>query len=199
MKKTTRGTYDSKHNGVVGIVKWHDNHCVTIATNYDSVYAMGKAKRWSSAKRALVKVPQPNVINHYNSHMGVVDILDSFMANYRPTFRSKKWWWPLFLNGINMLVVAAWRIHVELGRTFDQLSFRRYIVRSLMNSVNSNTAATGPNPRPMEEVRTDGVSHHLVSNDKQARYRFCMKNCRLKCMKCDVPLHLHCEQNHHSE
>ena len=86
-------------------------------------------KRWSVAKKAAIEVPQPTVVNN-NCHMGGVDILDSFMANYRPTFRSKKWWWPLFLNGLNMLVVAAWKLHVEVGGKFDQLAFRRYIVRS---------------------------------------------------------------------
>jgi hypothetical protein len=97
-----------------------------------------------------------------------------------------------------MLVVAAWRIHVEVGGTFDQLSFRRFIVRSLMHSVKSSTIPTGPGARSLDEVRKDGLNHHLVSNEKQARCRLCMKNCRLKCTKCDVPLHLHCEQDFHA-
>ena len=46
-------------------------------------------KRWSVAKKAAIEVPQPTVVNNYNCHMGGVDMLDSFMANYRPTFRSK--------------------------------------------------------------------------------------------------------------
>jgi len=199
MKKTPRGTHDSKSDGIVGVVKWHDNQCVSVATNYDSVSDLGKVKRWSAAAKSMVELPQPTVVNSYNRHMGGVDILDSFMANYRPTFRSKKWWWPLFLNGVNMLVVAAWRLHVELGGTFDQLSFRRHVVRSLMNSVTSNVPSTGPSSRPLADVRKDGVSHHIVSNDKQARCRLCMKNCRLKCTKCDVPLHLHCEQVYHAQ
>ena len=35
LKKTPRGTHDSKCDGIVGAVKWHDNQCVAIATNYD--------------------------------------------------------------------------------------------------------------------------------------------------------------------
>jgi len=199
MKKTPRGTHDSKCDGIVGIVKWHDNQCVTVATNYDSVDTVGKVKRWSVANKAAIEVPQPTVVNNYNCHMGGVDMLDSFMANYRPTFRSKKWWWPLFLNGLNMLVVAAWKLHVEVGGKFDQLAFRRYIVRSLMHSVNPSAVQAGPGPRPLDEVRKDGLHHHLSRNDKQARCRVCMKNCRMKCTKCDVPLHIHCELAYHTQ
>ena len=198
MKKTPRGTSDSKCDGVVGAVKWHDNQCVTVATNYESLEAMGRARRWSSAKKALVDISQPVLINSYNSHMGGVDILDSFMANYRPVIRSKKWWWPLFVNAINMAVVAAWKVHTEVGGTFDQLSFRRHIVRCLLQDVQSPRKLTGPGTRPLDDVRTDGVQHHLVSNEKQARCRLCMKNCRLRCDKCDVPLHLHCERQYHA-
>ena len=199
MKKTPRGTHDSKCDGVVGVVKWHDNQCVTVATNYDSVDTVGKVKRWSVAKKAAIEVPQPTVVNSYNCHMGGVDMLDAFMANYRPTFRSKKWWWPLFLNGVNMLVVAAWKLHVEVGGKFDQLAFRRYIVRSLMHSVNTSAPSAGPGPRPLDEIRRDGLNHHLSRNDKQARCRLCMKNCRMKCTKCDVPLHIHCELDYHAQ
>jgi len=46
-------------------------------------------KRWSVSKKAAIEVPQPTVVNNYNCHMGGVDMLDSFMANYRPKFRSK--------------------------------------------------------------------------------------------------------------
>ena len=94
-------------------VKWNDNQCVTVATNFSTVEPLHKAKRWSSAKKASIDLPQPAVVHEYNLHMGGVDILDRFMSNYRPVFRSKKWWWPLFINGLNMAVVAAWRLHVE--------------------------------------------------------------------------------------
>ena len=91
-------------------------------------------KRWSMAKKAAIEVS-----NNYNCHMGGVDMLMS--VGKLPTDISfKKWWWPLFLNGLSMLDVAAWKLHVEVGGKFDQLAFRRYIVRSLMHSVNPSAA-----------------------------------------------------------
>lgn len=198
MRKTERGTFDTKSDGVVSVVKWHDNQCVTVATNYDTLASVGKVRRWSAAKKTSVDVQQPTVVTNYNLHMGGVDLLDSFMANYRPAFRSKKWWWPLLMNSINMMVVASWRLHVECGGSFDQLNFRRYIVRVLMQSPTQRAPLTGPGTIPMAEIRTDGIDHHLVTADKQRRCKMCTKNARLMCVKCNVALHLHCEQEFHS-
>lgn len=75
-----------------------------------------------------------------------------------------------------MMVVASWRLHVELGGSFDQLMFSRYIVRILIQSATQMTPLTGPGTIPMNEVRTDGVGHHLVTSEKQRRYKMCMKN-----------------------
>ncbi|KRZ02335.1 PiggyBac transposable element-derived protein 1 [Trichinella zimbabwensis] len=46
--------------------------------------------------------------------MGGVDTLDEVLSSYRPLLRSKKWWWNLFSNALNVAVVAAWRLHSEL-------------------------------------------------------------------------------------
>jgi len=39
-----RGTHDGKCDGFVVIVKWHDNRCVAVATNYDSVNTVDSVK-----------------------------------------------------------------------------------------------------------------------------------------------------------
>jgi hypothetical protein len=185
MKREERGVFDVKCDKQVMAVKWHDNQCVTVASNYDSVQPVGTAKRWSSSKKALTDLPQPAVVGSYNAHMGGVDIynahmggvdiLDRFMANYRPAFRSKKWWWPLFLNGICMAAVAAWRLHVELGGSFDQLAFRRYLVRTLLQRSDKPRAVlSGPSSKPVDDVRYDGMQHHLVQNDKHRQDADCV-------------------------
>ncbi|XP_029454806.1 piggyBac transposable element-derived protein 3-like [Rhinatrema bivittatum] len=194
MKKKERGCFDAVCDGHVLAVKWHDNQCVIVASNYNNIEPLGKARRWSKARKCPVDLPQPAVIGLYNTHMGEVDILDRYMANYRPVFHSKKWWWPLFVNGINMAVVAAWRLHVEVGGTFDHLEFRRDIVRTLLQlSEHRTPSKSGPSSRPVSDVRFDGYNHHLTSSEKQGRCRMCKKNSRLVSTKCRVPLHLHCE------
>src|SRR5208282_5102055 len=42
---------------------------------------------------------------------------------YHPMLRSKRWCWPYFFNGINMIGIAAWRIHREVGGKMSQLEF----------------------------------------------------------------------------
>ena len=62
-----------------------------------------------------------------------------------------------------MLVVAAWKLHVEVGGKFDQLAFRRFFDAFREPEC---SAQAGPRPRPPDEVRKDGLNHHLSRNDK---------------------------------
>lgn len=55
MRKTERGTFYAQSDGVVSAVKWHDNQCVTVVTNYDMVSSVNKVKRWSVAKKTSVE------------------------------------------------------------------------------------------------------------------------------------------------
>ena len=70
--------------------------------------------------KGKVSVDQPKVISEYNKGMGGVDLLDMLLGSYRPNLRSKKWWWPLFANALNIAVVAAFKIHQKV--CVDQLS-----------------------------------------------------------------------------
>ena len=106
MKKKDRGIHDAQSDSKVVAVKWYDNQCVTLASNFQEVTPMGKARRWCAAKKGPVDIPQPALIGSYNAHMGGVDLLDRFLSSYRPIFRAKKWWWPLFLNCINCSSLA---------------------------------------------------------------------------------------------
>ncbi|KRY08585.1 hypothetical protein T12_9365 [Trichinella patagoniensis] len=54
-----------------------------------------------------------DIVRRYNTSMGSVDISDK-LSSYRPRLRSKKFWWNLFSNALNLAVVAAWRLHREL-------------------------------------------------------------------------------------
>ena len=197
MKKLERGVYDSKGDKRVSAVKWNDNQCVVVATNYADVNTMTKTKRWNSSVKKLVEVPQPTVVASYNAHMGGVDLVDRFLSDYRPVVVSKKWWWVLFSNFINLKMVAAWRLHVFCGGTFDQLSFRRFVVRQLMQSSRSIVPATGPSITPLDVIRYDGNGHFLESSN-QLRCKLCKSNARLKCVKCNVHLHLYCAMKYHT-
>ena len=75
-------------DGTVYIVKWHDNTVVTIASNWESHTPIHKIRRW--VKEGVKEVPQPHLINSYNTGMGGVDLMDRLLEAYHLTIRDKK-------------------------------------------------------------------------------------------------------------
>ncbi|KRZ79515.1 hypothetical protein T10_7970 [Trichinella papuae] len=95
-----------------------------------SVFELVMASRFftlENARKKHVDITEPNIIRQYNQYMGGVD------------------WWNLFLHTLNMAVVAAWKLHMELHTaTTDQLShleFRREITIHLLHA------------RPLDDVQ----------------------------------------------
>ena len=54
-----------------------------------------------------------NVIDDYNNNMNQVDIADQLRGQYRPDrwMRHKKWWWAIFIWGIGVVRVNAYKIY----------------------------------------------------------------------------------------
>ncbi len=101
--------------------------------------------------------------------MGCVDTTNLFIVNYRCGIRGKKWYWPLFINAIAIIRVAAWRLMIASnnGRAkMDQLFFLREVVKGLAS-------------RNRVEVPQGAVSrcrdHAQVLADKQGRCKVCEK------------------------
>lgn len=84
---------------------------VTIVTNNGTILPLVNAKRYSRKERKEVVISQTNVISAYNKHMGGVDLHDNAIANYRIKIQGKKWWWPLFTNIIDSVIVNSWKLH----------------------------------------------------------------------------------------
>ncbi|KAH9378170.1 hypothetical protein HPB48_013284 [Haemaphysalis longicornis] len=65
--------------------------------------------------------------------MGGVDLLDETANNYRIGIRSKKWWWVLFTQMLNISVVNAWRIHqMSSENRLDLLTFTTLLTRHVL-------------------------------------------------------------------
>jgi hypothetical protein len=69
------------------------------------------AKKYNRKEKKTVSIPQPKVIADYNQHMGCVDLHDIGICNYRINVKGKKWWWPLFVNLIDSVIVNSWKIY----------------------------------------------------------------------------------------
>lgn len=198
LARQSRGTFDFLCDGDVLAVKWNDNKCVCVATNYDDIHPTATATRYSQKERKRVPVPQPRVIQQYNKHMGGVDLLDRFISDYRPCLHGKKWYWPLLSNTLVTLRVAAWRLYTELGSQppLDQLQFTRLIVQGLLTKKLVTRERPGPSGALVFHSK-EGHGHHLVPLGKQSRCRQCNKNTRMKCQMCSVALHIHCSVAYH--
>ena len=190
MKRRDRGSFDFRSDKKVYIVKWHDNSVVSLASNcltHEPVQTVNRRVKGNSN----VAVTQPHIVKRYNEGMGGVDLMDRLLSSYRPLVRGKKWWWSLFINVINVSVVAAWRIHcASTANSLTHLAFRRQIVLSLVKGSSPERPQTGGGhsvdlPR---DVRFDGASHDRQVCS-QGRCKVCHKNTRYKCVKCNIRLH----------
>jgi DNA excision repair protein ERCC-6 len=192
-KKENRGFHDYRSNGSVEFVRWNDNSVVTIGSNHLSHSPLGKAKRYSRKDKKRVDISQPHLIKRYNEGMGGVDLLDRLLGTYRPQLRSKKWWWNLFSNGLNMALVASWRLHCEIHEKSQQLShleFLRSVTQVLLQLNDKISPKPGPKAKLSMEVRISD-DHYLISTT-QGRCAECMKNTKKKCFGCDKRLHQNC-------
>ena len=115
--------------------------------------------------------------------MGGADLLDRFISQYRPTINGKKWYWPLFLNCLQMLSIAFWRIHcaVSQKKQLDILDFKRSVVVEILNK--PKTCLSGPSGI---RILTNSGSHYPMPAEKHGSCAFCKRNSRRKCLGCNV-------------
>ena len=115
--------------------------------------------------------------------MGGVDLLNRFISQYRPTFQAKKWYWPLFVNCIEMLTVAAWRLHVnfETSSRLDFLEFIQSVVGSFLKT--SNSESSGPNERIIINTKCWSAPTCQRENSRTLQ-KNTIKNVMLACILC---------------
>src|ERR1700761_927966 len=134
----------------------------TVASNHFAVSPVQTAKRRVKGNRDH-EVKQPFLIKQYNQGMGGMDLLGSMLSSYRPRLRSKKWWWNLFSNGLNMAVVAAYPFYQYLhpDEVITHLSFRRTVTMSLLKSQAPRVRLGGLTAPTVNTIRFDGINHIL--------------------------------------
>lgn len=145
---------------------------------------------------------RPNVVGQYNKYMGGVDKLDWNIQKYRIKFRGKKWYFPLFTNAIDLIVVNAYALYTASNGNISSLDFSRFIARTYLKkdsfsnpkiSGRPSTGAIRKNRIP-EDVRFDPIGHIIESTleGKQRKCAICNTNVRKQCKKCNIGLHLEC-------
>ena len=209
MKKEERGSYDSAFdtNEEILFVRWSDNKCVCIGTNYDTIEPVHKVKRWQSEIKAKGEISQPNVVKSYSTHMRGVDHHDWLAAKYATSLRGKKWYWPIFTRILDMAVVNAWIIHKFVHEGKDQLNlitFRREIcvpylkLGDVSGGLGKKSYVTSPSTT-IADARYDGKGHVIAKMEKQRRCqgKLCTRKPKTYCLKCNITLCIECFATYH--
>ena len=122
--------------------------------------------------------------------------MDCLPEAYCPTIRSKKWYWPLFINLLNTTEFAEWKIHCKIAdKKITHIDLRRQVTLCLLkvqhHEIESSVAAELP-----LDVCFNGVNHFLGPATTQGRCKVC-KKCNIhvhgECSKtCFKTYHTHC-------
>ncbi|XP_031350462.1 piggyBac transposable element-derived protein 3-like [Photinus pyralis] len=204
LKKTSRGSYDMCYckNSCTFLCRWNDNSVVTLVSNCEGVEPMQQAKRYSFKESKSITINQPKLIKSYNENMGGTDRMDQNVAYYRTSIRSKKWYWPLVIWGLDVAVTNSWVLYRKMTRTLqnqpemDLLQFRRTIAQGLLASFGRPKTTPGPKKavslRVSRDARFDNVGHMIDTQNTRTRCALCHSTTNKKCSKCNVALHQKC-------
>ncbi|KAG8226269.1 hypothetical protein J437_LFUL004826 [Ladona fulva] len=116
LEKFPRGYNDYKFesNNEIFIVRWKDNKCVAVATNFDTLEPTVQVMRWCKEKSAKAFVPRPALINNYNKYMGGVDMHDWLLEKHAIAIKGKKWYWSVFTRILDMSIVNAYLLYRDI-------------------------------------------------------------------------------------
>lgn len=182
-------------------IRWRDNALVTVLTNHGALDPKSNTKRYDRVTKTHINVKVPGAIGQYNKYMGGVDLHDNALANYRIAVRSKKWWWPLFINLLGNMMVNAWKLHVlvstiEQIKPLSQLQFRAAVVNELLTFTRSPTSEqpsmSSSNLREKLPNLNTTVHCILRCSGNPRRCVICHTHTPFECQVCKVRLHQKC-------
>ena len=102
--------------------------------------------------------------------------MDCLLKAYRPTIRGKKWYWPIFGNLLNTTVVAAWKIHCQIGnKKITYIDFRRQVTLCLLKHQQHREIESSVAAELLLNVHFDVVNHFLGPVTTQGRRKMCKK------------------------
>jgi hypothetical protein len=91
------------------VVKWFDNKSVCLASSYVRVYPLTTTRRYyNKTTKSRVDVSMPQIVKHYNSHTGDVDLVDMLIVIYRTNMKKHKWYLNIFSQLLDVCIHNAW-------------------------------------------------------------------------------------------
>ena len=142
----------------------------------------------------------------YNSYTGDVGMLDKQVLLYRIHIKSRKWWFSMFTQFLDVTVANAWRLYQKTSRdkSLPLLNARRKIVLSYLSKPSSSRKRSSrknsiSEKRVSKAIRLDEGNHFVQPIATQRRCAMCGKKTKRICTRCQVPLHDKCFEEFHSK
>lgn len=203
-------------------VTWRDNKVVNLVSDYVGIDPMHSVARYDKKNQKKISIDCPNIIKEYNSCMGGVDLLDSFIGRQKIKIRSKKWYMRLFYHLLDITITNAWilykRVNLQKGANKNKLlclaDFRVKLGEtlckfgSLSRQVGRPSTETSKNialkrkhhsscPIPSKEVRLDKLDHWPTWVEKRVQCKLpkCKGFTYVKCSKCSINLCFNKDRN----
>ncbi|CAK1578319.1 unnamed protein product [Parnassius mnemosyne] len=204
--RMARGESQQYVCGPTVVVKWKDNKSVLMASNCTGSSSSSIVKRWEKHLKMYVDVPVPKVVEHYNQHMGGVDVLDQQMEYYRTFIKTKKWTLKVLIHFLDLAIVNSWRLYrndcmankLSRREILPLLDFRMNIADGLSSLPARNRPSTSnieneppldenesplpkrqyrPANKPSESKWYDGYEHFPVFDEIKAPRMCRYENC----------------------
>lgn len=209
LQKKGRGAADCMvdSSGKIALIKWQDNRATHFASNFVAKGTEDIVTRFDKKSKTLTDTTRPEIVRHYNSCMGGVDLLDQLISYYRIFIKSTKWTLRLVTHFIDFALSASWILYkidcqkegMKQKDILDLLNFRMKVANYLIyRSQNlprkrgrpSAFASPPPSPpmpstskcelRPLDEIRTDKFNHMPTHDRKKLPTRCKYPKCKAK-------------------
>ncbi|CAK1581447.1 unnamed protein product [Parnassius mnemosyne] len=205
----------------VSAVLWLDSKSVVLASSFVGEQPKYKVKRFCKKRKQYTEVNAPNIIGHYNRHMGGVDLLNSFIGKHKIKMRTRKWYMRIFYHLLDVMLINSWLLYkrVETQRENTKMmklrEFRLEVAKALCWCGPSIIKKRGRpssfvsdmlderikrKPKlnvPPKDVRTDGMEHFPIWSNirKRSKLPACKGKSFVICQKCNQALCLNKDKN----
>ncbi|GFT02574.1 piggyBac transposable element-derived protein 3 [Nephila pilipes] len=93
VRDTSRGSHDFYFDvkNKITAVKYNDNKCITLATNFDIIEPLTSVSRREEGKAEKNKIEQPCLVNNYNKNMGGIESHDWLVEKHTIRIQGKNY------------------------------------------------------------------------------------------------------------
>lgn len=196
-------------------VAWRDNKVVNLISDFVGTNPIQSVHRFDKKLGKKMSIDCPNIVKEYNSCMGGVDLLDSFIGRNKIRIRSKKWYMRIFYHLLDLTITNSWILYrrvniqrgidkknlltladfrVKLGETLCKFgSVSRHVGRpstEITKKIALKRKHHSSCRLPPKEARLDKLDHWPIwsENRLQCKVPKCKGYTSVKCSKCRVSL-----------